>query len=126
MAAIVASNPEIVRQEQRRRIVLVVVLASVGIHVAAGIIAGLVIIARFLAEPAAEFTVTKDIRVPVQDREHSMNMAAFDGWLRSRVSLISCKVFALDPWPSLKFLSCHWMNCCPSIPRRFLPIKWQP
>jgi hypothetical protein len=79
MAAIVASNPETVRQEQRRRIVLVVVLASVGIHVAAGIIAGIVIIARFLAEPAAEFTVTKDIRVPVQDREHSMNMAAFDG-----------------------------------------------
>jgi hypothetical protein len=79
VAAIVASNPETVRQEQRRRIVLVVVLASVGIHVAAGIIAGIVIIARFLAEPVAEFTLTKDIRVPVQDREHSMNMAAFDG-----------------------------------------------
>ncbi len=79
MTTIVASNPEIVRQQQRRRIIFAVVLASVGIHVAAGIIAGIVIIARFFAEPAAEFTVTKDIRVPVQDREHKMNMAAFDG-----------------------------------------------
>jgi hypothetical protein len=79
MAAIVASNPEIVRQQQRQRIIFAVVLASVGIHVAAGIIAGIVIIARFFAEPWAEFTVTKDIRVPVQDREHKMNMAAFDG-----------------------------------------------
>jgi hypothetical protein len=43
----------------------VIVLASVGIHVAAGIIAGIVIIARFFAEPAAEFKVTQDIRVPV-------------------------------------------------------------
>ena len=79
MTAIVASDPEVVRQQQRRRIIFAVVLASVGIHVAAGIIAGIVIIARFFAEPAAEFTVTKDIRVPVQDREHKMNMAAFDG-----------------------------------------------
>ena len=79
MGAIVVSSPEIVRQQQRRRMIVIVVLASVGIHVAAGIIAGIVIIARFLAEPAAEFTVTKDIRVPVQDREHRMNMAAFDG-----------------------------------------------
>ena len=79
MTTVVASSPEIVRQQQRTRIIFAVVLASVGIHVAAGTIAGIVIIARFFAEPAAEFTVTKDIRVPVQDREHKMNMAAFDG-----------------------------------------------
>ncbi len=79
MATTVAFNPEIARKQQRRRFILVVVLASVGIHVAAGIIAGIVIIARFLAEPSAEFSVTKDIRSPIQDREHKMNMAAFDG-----------------------------------------------
>jgi hypothetical protein len=79
MATVVASHAEVSRKQQRRRIIFVIVLASVGIHVAAGIIAGIVIIARFLAEPAAEFKVTKDIRLPVQDREHRMNMAAFDG-----------------------------------------------
>jgi hypothetical protein len=97
MAAIVASSPEIVRQQQRRRIIFAVVLASVGIHVAAGIIAGIVIIARFFAEPSAEFTVSKDIRVPVQDREHKMNMAAFDG-MASKPSFTD-KLQSLRPGP---------------------------
>ena len=79
MASTVAFGPEILRKQQRRRIIFMVVLASLGIHVVAGIVAGIVIIARFFAEPSAEFTVTKDIRIPAQDREHRMNMAAFDG-----------------------------------------------
>jgi hypothetical protein len=79
MSATVASAPEILRKQQRKRIILIVVLASVGVHVVAGIVAGIVIVARFLTEPPAEFKITKDIRVPVQDREHKMNMAAFDG-----------------------------------------------
>ena len=45
----------------------------------AGIVAGIVIVARYLAEPPAEFKVTKDIRLPAEEREHKMNMAAFDG-----------------------------------------------
>jgi hypothetical protein len=73
------SSREILRKQQRKRLVFTIVLASVGIHVVAAIFAGIIIIARFLAEPSAEFTVTKDIRIPVQDREHKMNMAAFDG-----------------------------------------------
>jgi hypothetical protein len=70
---------EVFRKQQRRRMIFIVVLASVGIHVIAGIVAGIIIVARFLAEPPAEFKVAKDIRLPVQDREHKMNMAAFDG-----------------------------------------------
>jgi hypothetical protein len=79
MNATVASASEILRKQQRKRLILIVVLASVGIHVIAGIVAGIIIVARFLAEPPAEFKVTKDIRIPAQDREHKMNMAAFDG-----------------------------------------------
>lgn len=79
MNATVASASEAFRKQQRKRIILAVVLASVGIHVIAAIVAGIVIVARFLTEPQAEFKVTKDIRIPVQDREHQMNMAAFDG-----------------------------------------------
>ncbi len=97
MAAIVAPNPESVRHQQRRRIIFAVVLASVGIHVTAGIIAGIVIITRFFAEPSAEFIVTKDIRVPVQDREHKMNMAAFDG-MTSKPSFTD-KLQSLRPGP---------------------------
>jgi hypothetical protein len=79
MSATAVSSPEILRKQQRKRLIFTVVLASIGIHVVAGIFAGIIIIARFLAEPSAEFTVTKDIRIPVQDREHKMNMAALDG-----------------------------------------------
>ena len=79
MSATVGSASEAFRKQQRKRIILAVVLASVGIHVIAAIVAGIVIVARFLAEPPAEFKVTKDIRIPVQDRDHKMNMAAFDG-----------------------------------------------
>jgi hypothetical protein len=74
-----ASSLEILRKQQRKRMILIVVLASVGLHVIAGVIAGIVIVARFLREPPAEFKVTKDIRIPAQEREHKMNMAAFDG-----------------------------------------------
>jgi len=75
----VTSAAEILRRQQRKRIILTVVLVSVGIHVIAGIVAGIVIVARFLTEPPAEFKVTEDIRIPAQEREHTMNMAAFDG-----------------------------------------------
>ena len=76
MSAVLAST---LRLQQRRRIILTVVLVSVGVHAIAAIVAGIVIVARFLAEPPAEFKVAKDIRLPAQEREHKMNMAAFDG-----------------------------------------------
>lgn len=67
------------RKKRVRRLIITVVLVSVGIHIAAGLVAGVVIVARYLAEPPAEFKVVKDIRIPAQEREHKMNMAAFDG-----------------------------------------------
>jgi hypothetical protein len=33
-----------------------------------------VIVARYLAEPPAEFKVTKDIRIPAEERRHKMNI----------------------------------------------------
>ncbi|MGB7837912.1 MAG: hypothetical protein WBL40_07355, partial [Terrimicrobiaceae bacterium] len=67
------------RLQERRRMILTVVLVSVGVHAIAAIVAGIVIVARYLAEPLAEFKVAKDIRLPAEEREHKMNMAAFDG-----------------------------------------------
>ena len=62
-----------------RRLIITVVLVSLGIHIVAGLIAGAVIVARYLAEPPAEFKATRDVRLPAKQREHRMNMAAFDG-----------------------------------------------
>ena len=73
------SRAETVRLQHRKRVILTVILISVGIHVIVGIVAGIVIVARYLTEPPAEFKVTKDIRIPAEEREHKMNMAAFDG-----------------------------------------------
>lgn len=70
---------EELRKKRLKGLIITVILVSVGIHVLAGIIAGVVIVARYLTEPPAEFKVTKDIRIPAQEREHKMNMAAFDG-----------------------------------------------
>lgn len=70
---------EQLRKKRLRSLVTTVILVSVGVHVVAGIIAGAVIVARYFAEPPAEFKLTKDVRLPAQEREHKMNMAAFDG-----------------------------------------------
>lgn len=73
------AEAELTRKKRLRRLIITVVLVSVAIHLIAGLIAGAVIVARYLAEPPAEFKVTKDIRIPAQEREHRMNMASFDG-----------------------------------------------
>lgn len=62
-----------------RRLIIFIVLVSIGIHVAGLVVAGAVIVARYLIEPPAVFKAAKDIRIAAQDREHRMNMSAFEG-----------------------------------------------
>ena len=59
--------------------VVLVILVSIGIHLAAAAIAGLVIVVRYFAAPPAEFKIVRDVRIPAKQREQKMNMAAFDG-----------------------------------------------
>lgn len=72
-------EPPPAQKSRVRGIILIVILVSLGIHVLAGIVAGVVIVARYLTEPPAVFKAVKDIRIPAQDREHRMNMAAYEG-----------------------------------------------
>ena len=62
-----------------KRLIILLVLISVGIHLAAAFVAGVVIVARYLIEPPAVFKAAKDIRIAAQDREHRMNMSQFEG-----------------------------------------------
>lgn len=95
--------------DQRRRLkrlIITIVLVSIGIHLAAGIIAGVVIVARYLTEPTAEFKVVKDIRLPARQREHKMNMAAFDGMapkpsFNDKMQSIRPTAFALPELPQM-------------------------
>lgn len=61
---------------RRRGLLVTVFLVALGLHIAGLFVAGVWIVARYFAEPPATFTVpTRDIRVPVQSREHKMTMA---------------------------------------------------
>jgi len=62
----------------RRRLILTIILVVVGLHVLAGVVAGVLVVARYIFPPPATFVVKKDIRLPAKQREHKMNMAAFD------------------------------------------------
>lgn len=89
-----------------KRLIITIVLVSIGIHLAAGVIAGVVIVARYLTEPPAEFKVVKDIRLPAKQREHKMNMAAFDGMaskpsFNDKMQSIRPTAFALPELPKM-------------------------
>lgn len=95
--------------DQRRRLkrlIITIVLVSIGIHLVAGVVAGVVIVARYLTEPPAEFKVVKDIRLPAKQREHKMNMAAFDGMapkpsFNDKMQSIRPTAFALPELPKM-------------------------
>lgn len=63
---------------RRRRLILSILLVVVGLHILAGVVAGIFVVARYIFPPPATFEVKRDIRIPARQREHRMNMAAFD------------------------------------------------
>lgn len=70
---------ELLRKKKRRRLIITIVLVSLGVHLAAGLVAGAIIVARYFRPPPAVFVAKKVVNMPAQEREHKMNMAAFDG-----------------------------------------------
>jgi len=88
------------------RVVVAVILISIGIHVVAGIVAGAVIVARYLTEPPAEFKAARDVRLPAKQREHRMNMASLDGMaakpsFNDKMQSIRPTAFALPELPKM-------------------------
>lgn len=71
------SEDEVVRK-RRIRMVVSIIIGVILLHVAAGVVAGIFIVARYIFPPPANFVVKKDIRLPAKKREHKMNMAAVD------------------------------------------------
>jgi hypothetical protein len=105
MTAALRDNPS-AQRKRLRRIVVTVVLISIGIHVVAGLVAGAIIVARYLAEPPAEFKAARDIRLPAKQREHKMNMASFDGMaakpsFNDKMQSIRPTAFALPELPKM-------------------------
>lgn len=71
-------DPQAAARKRRRRIIVSVIVASIAIHFAGAIVAGIWIVARYLMAPPATFEVKKEIRIAAEEREHRMNMAEFD------------------------------------------------
>lgn len=65
-------------KKRRRKLIITILVAVVVLHVAFGLVAGVLVIAKYIFPPPATFVVKKDIRLPAKQREHKMNMAAFD------------------------------------------------
>lgn len=79
MAAVEAFLTEGAAARKRRWAMLGSILIGVIIlHVAAGVVAGLFVVAKYIFPPPANFVVQRDIRLPAKKREHKMNMAALD------------------------------------------------
>lgn len=65
-------------KKRRLRMLLSILIGVILLHVAAGLVAGVFIVAKYIFPPPANFVVKKDIRLPAKKREHKMNMAALD------------------------------------------------
>ncbi len=65
-------------KKRRIRMVVSIIIGVILLHVAAGVVAGVFIVARYIFPPPANFVVKKDIRLPAKKREQKMNMAAVD------------------------------------------------
>lgn len=71
-----SSFDEAARDKKRRRgLISAVIVGAIAVHVIGLLVAGAIIVARYFAEPEATFEVVKEYRIPVQTREHKMNMA---------------------------------------------------
>lgn len=97
---------ELARKKRRRRLIISVILISLGVHLAAGVVAGVIIVARYFKPPPAVFVAKKEVRMPAQEREHKMNMAAFDGAapkpsFNDKLQSIRPTAFALPDLPKI-------------------------
>lgn len=66
------------QRKRLRKLVIKIILIVIVLHVGFGVVAGILVVARYFMPPPATFEIQKDIRLPAQEREHRMNMAEFD------------------------------------------------
>lgn len=108
-APLVVSQPldESMRDRKRRRgLISAVIMGAVLVHVAGLVVATAVVVARFYSQPKATFEIPREIRVPVQDREHKMTMARHEAvapkpTFNDRLVSTRPTAFALPEMPKL-------------------------
>lgn len=107
MAAVESLLSEDEKAKRRRRnLIFTIIAAAVVLHIAGGVVAGVIVVAKYIFPPAANFEVKKDIRLPAKQREHRMNMAAFDAMtpkptFNDRMQSLRPTAFALPELPKM-------------------------
>lgn len=99
------SEDELARR-RRRKLIVSILIGAVILHLAGGIVAGVIVVAKYIFPPPANFEVQKDIRLPAKQREHRMNMAAFDAMtpkptFSDRLQSLRPAPFALPDLPKM-------------------------
>ncbi|GEM_PF-669705 len=62
------------RRKRLRRLVTLVILISIGVHLVAGVGAGIWVIARYFSQPKAQFVAQKKVKLEPEDRQHRLQM----------------------------------------------------
>lgn len=93
-------------RRHRRQIIGSVIAGSIALHVGAGILAGIWVVAKYFTPPPAQFEVRKDLRIPPEQRENRMNMAAHDALtpkpaLDEKLASLRPTEFALPDLPTV-------------------------
>ncbi len=66
------------QKKRVKKLIISILIGVVLLHIGAGVVAGVLVVARYLLPPPATFEVQRDIRLPAKEREHRMNMDSFD------------------------------------------------
>jgi hypothetical protein len=67
-----------IQKKRRRQLIISIIIGVIVLHVGAGVVAGIFVVAKYIFPPPANFVVKKDVRLPAKKREHKMNMATLD------------------------------------------------
>jgi hypothetical protein len=99
-------GPQEAARRRRRTIIVSVIVASIGIHFIAAILAGIWIVARYFLPTPATFEVKKEIRIAAEERQHRMNMDEFDALkpkptFQDKMSTARPTDFSLPDLPSM-------------------------
>ncbi len=93
-------------RKRRRKLIISIIVGVLVLHLLGGIVAGVIVVAKYIFPPPANFVVKRDIRLPAKQREHEMNMAAFDAMtpkptFNDRLQSLRPAPFALPELPKM-------------------------
>ncbi len=99
-------SEEAANRLRRRKIIISVIVVSVGVHFLGGIGAAFWIMARYFDKPKASFEVKQPVKIDPEEREHRMEVAQLESLrpkpvMNNRIQSLRPTEFALPELPDL-------------------------